>query len=135
MATTHRSELIKKLEIALTDEAYDGAFGPLNEAQFSTHVRRLAETAAEVVDSASAALRPDGHPLGQNEERHPRSGEPQARSAYPDEEQHDAEHSDRGADDHPHDVHPNVVAVDVAHLTTLAPRATDVHDFGEERDV
>ncbi|MEN0022009.1 MAG: hypothetical protein AAGC61_01920 [Microbacterium sp.] len=135
MATTHRSELVERLEVALTDEVYDGAFGPLNEAQLSAHVRRLAETAAEVVDSAAAALRADGHPLGQNEESHSRSGEPQTRSAYTDEQQHNAQHPDGCADDHPHDVHPNVITVDVAHLTTLAPRAADVYESGEDRNV
>ena len=55
MAKTHRSELVEKLEIALNDEAYDGGSGPLSDAQFSTYVRRLATTAAEVV------VEPSGH--------------------------------------------------------------------------
>lgn len=60
MATKHRSELVEKLEIALTDEAYDGGFGPQSEAQFSAHVRRLAETAAEVADGARITIRHEG---------------------------------------------------------------------------
>jgi len=60
MATTHRSELIEKLEVALTDEAYDGGFGPQSEEQFSAHVRRLAETAAEVVDEVCITIRHEG---------------------------------------------------------------------------
>lgn len=135
MATTHRSDMVEQLEVALTDEAYDGGFGTLNEAQFSAHVRRLAETAAEVVDSVLPSLRADGHPLRQNEECHPRSGEPQTRTADSGDEQDDAQQSDGASEDHQHDVRPNVVAVDVGHLTTLAPRGTDVHASGDESHV
>jgi hypothetical protein len=60
MATTHRSELVERLEIALTDEAYDGGVGPQSEAQFAAHVRRLAETAAGVFDEARITIRHEG---------------------------------------------------------------------------
>lgn len=134
MATTRRSDMVEQLEVALADEAYDGGFGPLTEAQFSAYVRRLAETATEVVDSMSPSLRADGHPLRQNEECHPRSGEPQTRTASGD-EQDDAQQSDGASEDHQRDVPPNVVAVDVGHLTTLAPRRADVHASGDESHV
>lgn len=49
MATTHRSELVTKVADALTDEAYDGAMGPMSEVEFPRHVRRLAETALEAI--------------------------------------------------------------------------------------
>lgn len=49
MATTLRSDLVEQLEKALTDEAYDGGNGALNEEQFTRLVRALAATAAEVV--------------------------------------------------------------------------------------
>ena len=49
MATTRLSDLTTEIEKALTDEAYDGSSGPLNEAQFSKYVRRLAEAAVEVI--------------------------------------------------------------------------------------
>lgn len=51
---THRSELVTKVADALTDEAYDGGMGPMSEAEFPRHVRRLAETALEIVDTVSA---------------------------------------------------------------------------------
>lgn len=48
---THRSDLVDKIADALTDEAYDGGMGPMSEKEFPRYVRRLAETAAEVVAS------------------------------------------------------------------------------------
>ena len=50
MVTTHRSNLVEQLEKALTDEAYDGGHGAMNEEQFRKLVRTLAATAAEVID-------------------------------------------------------------------------------------
>ncbi|KQQ65718.1 hypothetical protein [Microbacterium sp. Leaf320] len=55
MATTHRSDLTTEIEKALTDEAYDGGSGALTEEHFSRYVRRLAETAVEVVREHEAA--------------------------------------------------------------------------------
>lgn len=53
MPMTHRSELVDKVTNALMDEAYDGGMGPMSETEFPRHVRRLAETALEVVTSAT----------------------------------------------------------------------------------
>ncbi|MFJ2535877.1 hypothetical protein [Microbacterium maritypicum] len=54
MATTRLSDLTTEIEKALTDEAYDGGSGPLSEVQFSRYVRRLAETAVEVIGESKA---------------------------------------------------------------------------------
>lgn len=54
MATTHRSDLTTEIEKALADEAYDGGMGPMSETEFPRYVRRLAETASEVVGSVVA---------------------------------------------------------------------------------
>lgn len=47
---TRRSDLIAELERALTDEAYDGGMGALNDDQFGQLVRKLASTAADVIE-------------------------------------------------------------------------------------
>ncbi|WP_102191516.1 hypothetical protein [Microbacterium aurantiacum] len=51
---TLRSDLIDALEVAITDEAYDGGFGPQSEQQYSQMVRKIAEVAAEVFEKAHA---------------------------------------------------------------------------------
>jgi hypothetical protein len=47
---TLRSDLIIELERALTDEAYDGGMGALDDEQFGQLVRTLARTAADVIE-------------------------------------------------------------------------------------
>lgn len=63
MPTTHRSELVDTVTNALMDEAYDGGMGPMSEAEFPRHVRRLAETALE----AAAAFEHLGAALASEE--------------------------------------------------------------------
>lgn len=52
---TLRSDLVDALEVAITDEAYDGSFGPQSEEQYSRMVRRIAEVAAETLASTEEA--------------------------------------------------------------------------------
>lgn len=56
MATTHRSDLTTEIEKALTGEAYDGGMGAMSEDEFPRYVRRLAETAVEVIATVTGAI-------------------------------------------------------------------------------